>query len=251
MLQRASLEWARWDSLLRNFPMTTTSVGWLERLRGPNRDSADGRRLQDIYVQIIRSWLRRVPGLGDEVDDLTQEVVLIVLRQLPSFEHRGDGSFRAWLKGITLNCIRTFQKSLARRPRCGGEALAQAIAQISDPASKLSRQWDKDHDRYMFQKLVAIVKPDFAETTWEAFWRVVMKDEPPNEVAAALGISVGAVAQCKCRVVKRLREETGKRHVFLAFERISQNARSDSDIFIVRSDHQSGACHGPGRDPSV
>lgn len=190
--------------------MSLTPVSLLDRLRGANAQDADWQRLHDVYQPVIRSWLCRVPALGDEANDLTQEVLVILFRELPSFERRRDGSFRKWLRGITLNRIRTFQRSHGKQPRsAGAEAVAAAIAQLADPASDLARQWDEDHDRHVCEKLLAIVKPDFEETTWEAFTRFALKGEPPAQVAADLGISVGGVAQAKYRVVKRLREEAG------------------------------------------
>jgi RNA polymerase sigma-70 factor (ECF subfamily) len=41
--------------------------------------------------------------------------------------------------------------------------------------------------------------------TWEAVWRVTVEGQSPAEVAAALGMSVGAVHTAKSRVLARLR----------------------------------------------
>lgn len=189
--------------------MHTTSVGLLNRLRHANPHDTAWQRLNEMYQPVIRSWLRRVPGLGDEVDDLTQEVMAVIVRALPSFERRRDGSFRAWLRQITLNRIRSHQKTLTRRPLVGSETVAQAVLQLADPNSDLARRWDEDHDRHVLQTLLALVKPDFEQATWEAFSRYAIKDEPPAQVAAELGMSVGAVIKAKHRVLKRLREEAG------------------------------------------
>ncbi len=190
--------------------MNTTSLSLLDRLRHAAPDPTDWQRLHAVYQPVIRSWLRRVPRLGDEADDLSQEVLVILFRELPSFERRRDGSFRAWLRQITLNRIRTFQKALGKRPLAGaGEGIAEALAQLADPASDLAQQWDQDHDRHVFEKLLALVKPDFTEATWEAFTRCAVEDQPAAEVAVAMKLSVRVVVQAKFRVLKRLREEAG------------------------------------------
>jgi RNA polymerase sigma-70 factor (ECF subfamily) len=51
------------------------------------------------------------------------------------------------------------------------------------------------------------MKADFQPTTWKACWEYVVADRPPAEVAAELGISVGAVYVAKSRVLNRLRQE--------------------------------------------
>src|SRR5580704_1456749 len=66
--------------------MNTTSLGLLDRLKNAKPDVAEWHRLQDIYLPLIRFWLGRVPGLHDEADDLAQEVLVVLFRELPSFE---------------------------------------------------------------------------------------------------------------------------------------------------------------------
>jgi RNA polymerase sigma-70 factor (ECF subfamily) len=191
--------------------MNTTSSSLLERLKRAGPRDADWRRLQDIYLPLIRSWLARVPGLRDEADDLAQEVLVVLFRELPSFERRRHGSFRAWLRQITVNRIRAFVRDRRKQPLAGlGAEAGQLLAQLEDPASDLARQWDRDHDRHLFQKLLAVVQPDFAPATWQAFLRFGLEGRPAAAVAAELGLTESAVMQAKFRVLKRLRDEAGE-----------------------------------------
>jgi RNA polymerase sigma-70 factor (ECF subfamily) len=189
--------------------VSPTSLSLLARLRAAGPDDPDWRRLQELYLPLVRAWLRRVPGVGDEADDLAQEVLVVLVRELPAFERRRDGSFRAWLRQITLNRIRSFQKARAKRTE-GGDAVDGLLAQLADPASDLSRQWDRDHDQHVFGKLLTLVKPDFEPRTWEAFTRFALDGRPAARVAEELGLSESAVVQAKFRVLKRLREEAGE-----------------------------------------
>jgi RNA polymerase sigma-70 factor (ECF subfamily) len=182
----------------------------LERLRKAGPDAAEWQRLQDIYLPLIRSWLRRVPGTAEEVDDLSQEVLLVLFRELGSFERRRDGAFRAWLRQITLNRIRAFQKTRGRRWGIGGQEVGTLLANLSDPISDLAREWDEEHDQQVLNRLLALVKPDFQPHTWEAFTRSALPGEPVVRVARELGMSEVAVMQAKFRVLKRLRDETGE-----------------------------------------
>ena len=191
--------------------MDTTSLGLLERLKHARPDASEWRRLRDIYAPMIRHWLSRLPNLHDEVDDLTQEVLLVVCRELPSFERRRDGSFRAWLRQITVNRMYAFCKTRRKQPLAmGGPETDQLLAQLGDPTSDLARQWDQDHDRYVFEKLLAIVERDFEPSTWQAFTRFALEGRPAAQVAGELGVTESAVVQAKFRVLKRLREEAGE-----------------------------------------
>jgi RNA polymerase sigma-70 factor (ECF subfamily) len=191
--------------------MNTTSLSLLERLKQAKPDASEWRRLRDIYSPMIRHWLLRLPNLHDELDDLTQEVLVVLFRELPSFERRRDGSFRAWLRQITVNRMHAFWKTRRKQPLAmGGPETDQLLAQLADPTSDLARQWDQDHDRHVFQKLLAIVEADFEPSTWQAFIRFAVEGRPAAQVAAELGVTESAVVQSKFRVLKRLREEAGE-----------------------------------------
>lgn len=191
--------------------MNTTSLGLLDRLRRAKPDAAEWRRLQDIYLPLICHWLARVPGLRDETEDLAQEILVVLFRELPSFERRRHGAFRAWLRQITVNRIRTFDKARRKQPLAdGGEEAERLLAQLADANSDLARQWDQDHDKHVFQKLLALVRPDFEPSTWQAFTRFALEGRPAAQVAEELGMSKSAVVQAKYRILKRLRQEAGE-----------------------------------------
>jgi len=190
--------------------MNTTSLSLLDRLRRAGPDSVEWRKLQDIYLPLIRGWLARVADLRDEAEDLSQEVLVVLFRELPAFERRRDGSFRAWLRQITVNRVWTFQKTRRKTPNAeAGPVADQLLAQLADPNSDLVRQWDREHDRHVFDKLLTLVKGDFELNTWQAFRRFALEGRPAASVAEELGMKESAVMQAKSRILKRLREEAG------------------------------------------
>jgi Sigma-70 region 2 len=121
--------------------VSLTSRSLLDRLKNAAPDAPEWRRLHTIYLPLIQYWLRRVPGVSDEADDLAQDVLIVLVRELPAFERRRDGSFRTWLRGITLNRIRAFQRTRRKQPIVGGEDDA-LLSQLADSTSDLARQWD-------------------------------------------------------------------------------------------------------------
>jgi RNA polymerase sigma-70 factor, ECF subfamily len=185
-----------------------TSQSLLDRLQDARPEASEWRRLHDIYFPLIRAWLSRVPGIGDEVHDLSQEVLQVVVRELPKFQRQRDGAFRAWLRQITVNRLRAFWKARQRQPVAGrGEEDDCLLSELEDPASDLTGQWDRDHDRHVFQKVLAAVQPDFEPGTWDAFTGFALEGRPAAAVAQELGISENAVVLAKFRILKRLREE--------------------------------------------
>lgn len=188
---------------------TPTSVSLLDRLKVARPNASDWDRLQGIYLPLIRRWLARVPGLGDEADDLAQEVFLVVLRELPRFERRREGSFRAWLRQVTVNRARSHCRRRRRIPAVGLDPAVGFLDRLEAPNGDLAREWDQDHDKHVFERLLTIVQPDFQPTTWEAFRRFAMDGIPAAQVGEELGLTENAVLQAKSRILKRLRAEAG------------------------------------------
>jgi RNA polymerase sigma-70 factor, ECF subfamily len=186
-----------------------TSVSLLDRLKVARPDASDWHRLQGIYLPLIQRWLGRVPGLGDEAGDLAQEVFIIVVRELPRFERRREGSFRAWLRKVTANRARTYSKKRVRRPAVGPDLADGFLDRMVDPNSELARELDREHDEYVVQKLLSAVQADFQPATWEAFQRFALNGLPAARVAEDLGLTENAVLQAKSRILKRLRQEAG------------------------------------------
>jgi RNA polymerase sigma-70 factor (ECF subfamily) len=132
-----------------------------------------------------------------------------MIHGLPGFERQREGSFRAWLRQITVNRVRTYRKKCGRRPLVGLDPTDGYLDRLAVDED-LAREWDKEHDRHVFDKLLAIVRSDFQPATWEAFLRFAIDGRPVAKVAEELGLSVNSVLQAKARILKRLREEAGE-----------------------------------------
>ncbi len=182
--------------------MSPTPPSLLNRLREAPPGSDSWRRFDDIYRPLLGRWLRRYSLQAHDVDDLVQNVLETVCRELPQFHYEpARGHFRGWLRQVMVNRLREFWRA-RKRDRVFVEPL---LEQLQDPGSELSQRWDREHDQHVFQALLAQIEPEFAATTWTAFQRI-HAGERPTAVAAALGLSVNAVFLARSRILKRLRE---------------------------------------------
>jgi RNA polymerase sigma-70 factor (ECF subfamily) len=184
-----------------------TSVSLLERLAGAPTDD-DWRRLLDLYQPLLRAWLARAGVAEADADDLGQEVLLVVFREVGGFERRGQGAFRAWLRTILVHRVRDYFRGQKYRPTATGDSdFLRRLDELESPESALSRLWDREHDEHIAASLLRRVQGDFAPATWQAFLRHVLEGEPALRVAEELGLSLNSVLLAKSRVLKRLRQE--------------------------------------------
>lgn len=186
-------------------PDQPTSKSLLVRARDRSDESA-WRRLTTLYEPLVTRWVRPHVAQRADAEDVVQEVLTTLVRELPRFDHnQRAGAFRAWLRKITVHRLRAYWDR--RDARDAGPQLEDHLAQLADPASALSRSWDEEHDRHVLSLLLESIRLEFQPATWKAFERQVRDGSPAADVAAELGLSVNAVLIAKSRVLKRLREK--------------------------------------------
>ncbi len=177
-------------------------------MRAGAGDESAWQRFVALYQPMIRGWLVRFSIHRQEVDDLTQDVLAVMVRELRNFTPSGRcGAFRSWLRTITVNRAREFWRAGKGRARAAGGSMLEMIEQLEDPVSALSAEWDAEHDAHVLRQLLILMEQEFEEKTVRAFRRLVLDERRAAEVAAELGMSVAAIYAAKSRVLQRLRQE--------------------------------------------
>jgi RNA polymerase sigma-70 factor (ECF subfamily) len=164
--------------------------------------------LTDLYRPLILGWLNRQGVPAADLEDLSQEVLLSVVKHLPGFHHSGQrGAFRCWLRTIVCRRTADYWRTIdASAQATGGSGATAALQQIADPESALNRQWDEEHDRYVLQCLLDLVEEEFEPVTLQAFRRLALDGVSGAEAAQELGLSVAAAYVAKSRVLARIRQ---------------------------------------------
>jgi RNA polymerase sigma-70 factor (ECF subfamily) len=107
--------------------MDSTSHTLLQQAQAGSHEA--WTRLDALYRPFLRGWLRAHGFPHAEADDLTQDVLITVVRDLGRFSHPGaTGAFRGWLRGITLNRARAALRARqSRGSPIGGSAFQRAL----------------------------------------------------------------------------------------------------------------------------
>ena len=140
----------------------------------------------DIYVWIMR--IVRDPGIAE---DLTVETLWRIYRARQQF--RPDGNFAAWARRIATNLAIDHLRS--KRP----EQTLLAESAGASPPDHLLQQETREKIQQAFRRLPA--KLQVAVTL------ALIEDQPYDEIADALGTSVGAVKLRVFRAVRILRKQ--------------------------------------------
>jgi RNA polymerase sigma-70 factor (ECF subfamily) len=177
-------------------------------LRAQTGDENAWTDLTELYRPLILAWLNRQGVPAGDLEDLSQEVLLSVVKHLHAFQHSGQrGAFRSWLRTIVCSRTADYWRAVDATTPAGGSGATAALQQIADPESELNRQWDEEHDRYVLHCLLDLVEEEFEPITLQAFRRLALDGVSGAEAAQELGLSVAAVYVAKSRVLARMRQE--------------------------------------------
>jgi RNA polymerase sigma-70 factor (ECF subfamily) len=188
-------------------PIGSTAASLLENAR--QQSPGGWERLTTLYGPLVYSWSRRGGCRAEDAADIVQEVFRAVVMHLSDFrrDRRGD-SFRGWLWTITQNKIRDLRRRQAGQPAAvGGTDALQRLLQTPDIQNSSSEDSAPLRPNSLLTRALELIRLEFEDRTWQAFWGVVAEGRKPAEVALALGLSVNAVYVARSRILRRLREE--------------------------------------------
>jgi RNA polymerase sigma-70 factor (ECF subfamily) len=189
----------------RDEPTSTASTSLIERVKA--FDQAAWERLVELYSPLVYAWCRRAGLQEADALDVGQEVFRAVAGAIVHFHRDQPGdSFRRWLRTITRNKIHDFFRSqnAGERGADGGEEVVMdmdAVLPDTDSESLAAETL------ILYRRAVELIRGEFSEQHFQAFWQVVVEERSPTDVAAELGMTVNAVYSAKSRILRRLREE--------------------------------------------
>jgi RNA polymerase sigma-70 factor (ECF subfamily) len=183
-----------------------TSLTLLQRLRANEPDA--WQTMVRLYTPLVWHWCGRSGVRGADADDVAQEVFAAAAASLADFRRDRPGdTFRGWLRGITRNRLLLHFRRDGRQPRAeGGADALERLREAPDPASAEDEEAEAG---LLFRRAVELIRSEFEQRTWEAFWATVIESRPTDLVAGALGVTPAAVRKARSRVLHRLREHLG------------------------------------------
>jgi RNA polymerase sigma-70 factor, ECF subfamily len=179
----------------------STSLTLLERLRERNRPDA-WNRFVHLYTPLLQRWAKQQGFQDADSADLTQEVLVKLMNELPHYA-RGEGqSFRGWLYRVTANQCRDFRRRKASRALPAADGLSGF-----DAESPVSDFEEREYRTSLVNRALELIRDEFNDRTWTAFRQLMVEGRSAAEVASALGITENAVYLARHRVLTRLRRE--------------------------------------------
>jgi RNA polymerase sigma-70 factor (ECF subfamily) len=185
----------------------STSSSLLKRAK--SREPGAWERLVEVYTCLIYRWCRLAGLQSVDAADVAQEVLKTVAARFEEFRHdRANDSFRGWLRAITRNKLGDYFRGLKREARAKGGTDAQMqlqeVPEAPEPPSALDLAAE---ETLLLRSALQVLRSEFEQRTWQAFWRITVDGQSPDCVARELGMTLLAVYKAKSRILCRLRQE--------------------------------------------
>ncbi|WP_083905015.1 RNA polymerase sigma factor [Rhodopirellula sp. SWK7] len=186
-----------------------TSLGLLQNLKAG--EDQGWRQFVHLYTPLIYVWCRKAGLQESDSADVCQEVFRAVSSGINGFHYENPShSFRGWLWTITRHSLSKHFGREEKSPKAAGgtDAIAR-LSQVPDWIDDDEFPEAESAESEVIRRAAELIRGDFNEKTWQAFWMSAVEEIPASEIAERLGMTNNGVRQAKFRVVARLKEFVG------------------------------------------
>lgn len=173
-----------------------TPVSLLRRLRSPD-DHLAWKEFVAIYAPLLREFGKRLSLPDSDTEDLAQELFIVLLRRMQSFEYEHGKKFYGFLWICFLHLAKRWYRE--RRGVCPA---AVELATLDHPVVEI-----KEFQQYVMARAMQVMQRRFEEPVWKAFVETRLNGRPAREVERLLGIPQKNIWVYSGRVLQALREE--------------------------------------------
>lgn len=179
-------------------------------------DQEGWREFFDLYWRLIHSVARRA-GLSEaEAQDVVQETLMVVAKQMPGFRYDpARGSFKAWLHTVIRGRLsRHWRKAGPRAPLANDtqeltddESVAEA-----DPVavSEFEASWQAEWEQNLMDTALRRVQAKVSTRQFLLFSLAVLKQVPTATIRERYDASLPQIYLARHRVGRLLKAEIGR-----------------------------------------
>lgn len=186
---------------------SSTPLTLLDGVRRREQDAWN--RLVFLFSPLVAYWIKKWGITGADADDIRQEVFHAVATAIDSFRRDRPGdTFRGWLQVIARRKFLDHCRQKDRQPQAeGGSQAHRQMLELADGEPLPNDESNEVSD--LHHRALELLRSQFEEHTWKAFWRCAVDGQLPVDVGQEMGMTPAAVRKAKSRVLRRLKEDLG------------------------------------------
>lgn len=159
------------------------------------------------YAPRIYNLARRMLGNDADAEDVTQDVLLQVVRKLDTF--RGDSQISTWLHRVTVNAALAHRQKRANRQKHETGDAADDLLETAAPETAVKRWNVSPEDPVLAAEQHEVIEnaiKQLPEPFRDVYLLADVEGLPNSEIGEMLGLSVAAVKSRLHRARMRMRD---------------------------------------------
>ncbi len=166
-------------------------------------------RFLKLYKKLILFWIKEYNVPHVDSDDVLQDVMVTLSKQIGKFKKGETGKFRNWLR--TIVCSRAMDyhnKNKINRKKVPLSTVSK-IPDTKFSADDITKEQEKKERAILGRQILSMLKDTCSPAHLKAFELVTVKGMSSVEAAKQLNMTPENVRQINCRIRKMIRDEFG------------------------------------------
>ena len=182
-----------------------TNLTLIDRLKANKKGAWE--EFEELYGPYICGWAKKFGHKDSDIEDVVQEVLIQVYKYIQQFEYDATKSgFRGWLFRVIRTKSADQWKNQQKAGTAGKDSVFWEMLGNKAAYEVFIKTIEKCMDQEILNLAMNIVRQEFEERSWLAFYLTKHEQQPPSEVAEQLGMGMDALYQNRRRVLNRLKE---------------------------------------------
>ncbi len=185
--------------------LDSTRASLLSRIKDPG-DATGWQRFFDTYASLIHSSALKAGCSTTEADDVLQEVLLSVAREIPDFKYDpAKGTFKSWLfRIVSRRVVDLFRRRRVGDARRVDSAVLQDDMDLLYPSLELG--WEEQWREHQLARACDKVKAEVSPRQWQMFELFVLHGWPMDRITGFLCVNRAQVYMAKMRVGRLMKQ---------------------------------------------
>lgn len=155
------------------------------------------------YEPFLTRLVRKQGTPERHVADVSQQLLIAIAKSVDGWKPDGKGaSFRRWLGRVARNVVIKFM--VRERKQVTGQGGSDFLTLIEEiPDASIDAEQANRYEQELILWAAELVRGEFREASWRAFWGTQVEGRSVSDVAEELGVTTGSIYMSRSRPTAR------------------------------------------------